>query len=95
MKISVRRSGGFANIGAHAEIDTSTLPRDQAAEVQRLVKGASLPDQPPPPLLSAHAADAYQYDIAIDDGNGPKNYRADDLAMPEPWRALVEFVLKS
>ena len=94
MKISVRRSGGFANIGAHAEVDTSKLPRERADELQRLIKGASLPDQPPPPLRSAHAADVYQYDITLDDGSGSKTYRADDLTMPDKWRSLVDFLLK-
>jgi hypothetical protein len=94
MKISVRRSGGFANIGAHAEVDTSTLPREKADALQRLVRGASLPDQPPPPLRSAQAADAYQYDITVDDGKSPKTYRADDLTMPDTWRSLVDFLLK-
>ena len=94
MKISVRRSGGFANIGAHAEVDTSTLPREKADELQRLVRKALLPDQPPPPLHAAHAADVYQYDITVDDGDGPKTWRADDLTMPEQWRTLVDFLLK-
>jgi hypothetical protein len=94
MKISVRRSGGLANIGAHAEVDTSKLPREKADELQRLVRGASLPDQPPPPLRAAHAADVYQYDITVDDGKSPKTYRADDLTMPEQWRSLVDFLLK-
>jgi hypothetical protein len=93
MKISVHRSGGFANIGAHAEVDTSTMPREKADVLQRLVKGAAFPDQSAPPHRTAGAADVYQYDITLDDGTGAKTYRADELSMPEKWRAVVEHVL--
>jgi hypothetical protein len=93
MKISVQRSGGFANIGAHAEIDTSTLPREKADVLHRLIRGAAFPDQPAPPHRTPGAADAYQYDITVDDGSGAKTYRADELSMPAKWRAVVEHVL--
>jgi hypothetical protein len=93
MKISVQRSGGFANIGAHAEVDTSTLPREKADVLHRLIRGAAFPDQPAAPHRTAGAADVYQYDITVDDGSGSKTYRADELSMPAKWRAVVEHVL--
>ncbi|HEX3069710.1 MAG TPA: protealysin inhibitor emfourin [Thermoanaerobaculia bacterium] len=93
MKISVQRSGGLANIGAHAEVDTSTLPREKADVLHRLIRSAAFPDQPAPPHRTAGAADVYQYDITIADGNASKTYRADELSMPEKWRAVVEHVL--
>ncbi|MEA2164757.1 MAG: Emfourin [Thermoanaerobaculia bacterium] len=93
MKISVRRSGGFGNIGASADADTSKLPSEKADALERLAGSASFPDQPPPPLRSA-GADVYQYEITIDDGGGPKTYRADDLKIPDGWRSLVDAVLK-
>lgn len=95
MHIKVQRSGGFAAIGAQGEVDTSTLPKDKADEVQRLVKSAALPPSPQPPLRAARAADVYQFDITVDDGSGPKTYRADELSMPEGWRKLVDYVLDS
>ena len=89
MHVAIRRSGGFANVGARAEVDTSTMPAEKARELARLV--AALPPQPPARLHAAHAADVYQYDITVDG----RTYRADDLSMPESWRALVDFVLDS
>lgn len=89
MRIKVERSGGFANIGARAEVDTSQMPSDKAAEVQRLVKSAALPAAPGAPLRAPNAADVYQYDITVDG----KTYTADELTMPEGWRALVDYVL--
>jgi hypothetical protein len=84
MRIAVRRSGGFANVGAHAEVETSELPRGKADEAQRLVK--ALPDLSSAP---SRAADAYQYEITIDG----KTYRAGDDSLPAEWRALVDFLL--
>jgi len=52
---------------------------------------AALPPQPPARLHVAQGADVYQYDITVDG----RTYRADDLSMPESWRALVDFVLDS
>jgi hypothetical protein len=95
MRIKVQRSGGFANIGAHGEVDTSALPKEKADEVQRLVTNAALPPSPPPPLRAARAADVYQFDITVDDGSGAKTYRADELSMPDEWRSLVDYVLQT
>jgi len=89
MRISVQRSGGFANIGARAEVDTSAMAKEKAAEVQQLVKSAALPPTPLAPLRARQAADVYQYEITVDG----KTYRADDASMPEAWRALVDYIL--
>jgi hypothetical protein len=88
VRIAVRRSGGFANVGAHGEVDTASLPAAQARELERLAK--TFPAKPPAPMRAAFGADAYQYDITIDE----KSYRADDLSLPDDWRALVELVLE-
>jgi len=88
MRVTVQRSGGFANIGTNAEVDTSKLSKEKAEEVQHLV--SALPPQPPAPLRTKNAADVFQYDISVDG----KTYRADELSMPEGWRALVDYVFK-
>ena len=88
MRVAVQRSGGFANIGAHAEADTAKLPAKKAEELERMVK--ALPAQPPPPLRTPRAADVYQYDITVD----AKVYSADELSIPDAWRALVDFLLE-
>jgi len=90
MRVALRRSGGFANIGAHADVDTAALPQEKAEELQRLVRSASLPDQPLPPKRTPGAADVYQYDLTVDG----KTHTADELAMPEAWRGLVDFLMK-
>jgi hypothetical protein len=61
MKITIDRSGGFANIPLHREIDTAALPHAEAAEIERLAEDARKS-----PVSSAPMADAYTYVIAID-----------------------------
>ena len=57
MRISVRRTGGFAGMARTFEVDTSTLPAARAAEIERLAR--SLGAQQP-------SADAFSYEVTID-----------------------------
>jgi hypothetical protein len=61
MKITIDRSGGFANIPLHREIDTATLPHAEAEEIERLVFSARKE-----PVSATPMADAYSYVITID-----------------------------
>lgn len=61
MKITIDRSGGFANIPFHREIDTATLPHAEAAEIERLATEARAVPVPSLPM-----ADGYTYEVTID-----------------------------
>ena len=61
MKITIDRSGGFANIPLHHEIDTATLPHAEGAEIERLAEAARKV-----PVSSTPMPDAYSYVITID-----------------------------
>jgi len=61
MKITIDRSGGFANIPLHREIDTATLPHAEGAEIERLAEEARKS-----PVSATPMADAYSYVITID-----------------------------
>lgn len=61
MRITIDRSGGFANIPLHREIDTATLPSAEAAEIERLVVTARKSHS-----SSAPMTDGYAYEITID-----------------------------
>ena len=58
MRISVRRTGGFAGIARTFEVDTSLLPRGRALRIEalaRAVAGSPLP-----------VADAFTYEVTVD-----------------------------
>lgn len=83
MKISVFRSGGFAGLVRHAEIDTSE--RDDAQEWHDLVRRADLSAHEE----SAGKPDRYTYRVDVD-GRTTKIGEAD---LDEPTRLLVNRVL--
>jgi len=79
MHITMDRSGGFANIRLHREVDTATLPPAEAAEIERLAAAALKS-----PASSDPMPDAFTYVITID---GARH------VMTEPsgaWRKLIE-----
>lgn len=79
--VQVTRSGGFAGITTHAEIDTSTLPAEQAHEVAELLSRVDLAalaarsaDQQSP----GRGADRFHYDVSVH--HGDQRY---ELSLPE------------
>ncbi|MGV9252550.1 protealysin inhibitor emfourin [Streptomyces sp. NPDC003697] len=85
MRIEVRRTGGFAGIERHAEVDTSGLP--DAPEWQALAEKVLAAGQGTPP---AGVPDGFSYEITV---NGRTVYAADPRLTREQ-RQLVTKVLK-
>jgi len=79
MKITLDRSGGFANIPLHREIDTAALPHAEGAEIERLADVARKS-----PVSSTPMADAYSYVITID------GVRYEMTESPGAWEKLIE-----
>src|SRR5436305_1968833 len=96
MKVTLRRSGGFAGLNLRSEIDASQLGAKESSELQRLV--SRLPaGQPPRPAEAAARPmpDAMQYEVTVDDGNGPRTLRASDGAMPVELQELVDWIVEN
>ena len=85
MRIQVRRTGGFAGIERHAEVDTAGRP--DAEEWRALAEGALASGRGTPP---AGVPDGFSYEITVD---GRTVYCADPRLTDEQ-RALVSRVLK-
>jgi emfourin len=80
MRIGLTRSGGFAGITLHREIDTALLPPAERGEIEQLVARART--QTPP---THHAMpDAFEYEITIDGAR----YRIGDAN--GAWSALID-----
>jgi hypothetical protein len=82
MKITIDRSGGFANIPLHREIDTAALPHEAGAEIESLADAArkAQPSSTPMP-------DAYSYVITIDGARHEMTEPSGD------WAKLIERLL--
>jgi len=85
MRVTVRRSGGFANIMLDREVDTSDLHPSEAATLERLVAEAR--NAPPP--KSAPMPDAYVFEVEIDG----QRHELGEHDLSRPWRDLTEWVL--
>ncbi|HXH37434.1 MAG TPA: protealysin inhibitor emfourin [Thermoanaerobaculia bacterium] len=81
MRITIDRTGGFANIRRHREVDTGTLPKAEAEEIERLATEARKT-----PGLSAPMPDAFTYEITIDGVRYVVNEPAG------AWEALIELL---
>ena len=90
MKIRYREAGGFAGISRGCDIDTTTLPEDEARRVVALVEGAGLKsgehDGPPA------ARDLKGYEIVVEDEEGRIEIRFDDATIPGSIDALLAWL---
>jgi len=85
MRIQVRRTGGFAGIERHAEVETSG--RSDAHEWQSLAEQAVAAGRGTPPI---GVPDGFSYQITV---NGKTVYCADPR-LTEEQRRLISRVLK-
>jgi hypothetical protein len=85
MRIQVRRTGGFAGIERHAEVDTSGRP--DAAEWHALAEQAVAAGRGTPPI---GVPDGFSYQVTVD---GKTVYCADPR-LTEEQRKLISRVLK-
>ncbi|MFF1722237.1 protealysin inhibitor emfourin [Streptomyces sviceus] len=85
MRIQVRRTGGFAGIERHKEVDTSGRP--DAHEWQALAEKAVAAGRGTPPI---GVPDGFSYEITVD---GRTVYAADPR-LTEEQRELISKVLK-
>ncbi|AZM53166.1 hypothetical protein DMA15_11645 [Streptomyces sp. WAC 01529] len=85
MRIQVKRTGGFAGIDRHAEVDTSTLA--DAPEWHALAEQALADGRGTPPI---GVPDGFNYQLTVD---GCTVY-CSDPRLTEPQRKLISRVLK-
>ncbi|MEU6542102.1 MULTISPECIES: protealysin inhibitor emfourin [unclassified Streptomyces] len=85
MRIRVRRTGGFAGIERHAEVDTAG--RADAGEWHALAEGALASGRGTPPV---GVPDGFSYQITVDG----RTVYCSDPRLTDEQRALVSRVLK-
>ena len=68
MKITVKRSGGFAGITSAVSADTASLPSEQAAKINAIVSQVTSAQD-----SGTMMPDAFQYDVDIEDETGSKS----------------------
>ncbi|GGW27867.1 protealysin inhibitor emfourin [Streptomyces xantholiticus] len=85
MRIQVRRTGGFAGIERHAEVDTSA--RADASEVHALAERAVAEGRDTPPI---GVPDGFSYQLTVDG----RTVYCSDPRLTEAQSQLISLVLK-
>lgn len=92
MKVTVRRSGGFAGMTHQFILDSATLPPHDADELRRLVAAATaaVSRSAGPPQT-----DVFQYDVTVTDDSGRTNeHRWTENTLTDSARTLIATVVK-
>ncbi|MGW8888005.1 protealysin inhibitor emfourin [Streptomyces sp. NPDC055749] len=85
MRIQVSRTGGFAGIARHREVDTTDLP--DAAEWEALAESALTTDRGEP---APGVRDGFRYRITV----GDRTVHCADPRLTEAQRTLISRILK-
>lgn len=90
MRIHFVRTGGFAGMRLESNIDSASLPQDEAQALKTELENAhffALPDQ-----LTAKVggADRFQYEITVEDGGNRHSVQAGEAALPDTLQPLVQ-----
>jgi hypothetical protein len=97
MKIQFRVEGGLAHfpgLSKPLEIDSASLPPEEAARLKQLVDDASFFDLPSNTAPPRGAADYRQYTITVQDGRRKHTARVPDPIENADLQALVDFLNK-
>jgi hypothetical protein len=89
IRIQFRRSGGFAGISLTAATTADQLTGDHAAQVRRLLAEDQAPPGPRPAAAVPGAADRFQYELDLDDGQRQRSLTWDETHVPDELKPLV------
>lgn len=90
MKVKFSQSGGFAGLSRGCDLDTDSLPSDEAATLQSLVQESGILQAKSG--RSPNARDLFNYEITVETSQGVHNVSFDDLSMPEGVEPLLEYL---
>jgi hypothetical protein len=97
MQIDFGSSGGVANQELAYRTDTSTLPAEQAKELERLVESSGVFDlqqNDMEPKVAIGRADVISYRLTLSDGSRQTTLWFNDVTAPVSLRPLVAFLQK-
>jgi hypothetical protein len=90
MRLAFRRSGGYLGLTSTCEVDTATLPPDEAAQLQELVKQSGVDSATS--AHSARGADLIEYELVLETPHGSRTVAFDTMTLPSSARPLVEYL---
>jgi len=92
VKINFTQSGGYVGTIRGCEFDTSKVPPNLKAELERLLEQSGLSASQT--ALDDKARDLQQYDLTIENGARKTQLTFDDATLPEGAKPLIGFLKK-
>lgn len=90
MQVRFRQSGGFAGLRRGCDLDTDTLPAEEAANLRSLVEQSGVLQAQSG--RTAKARDLFNYEITIETSDGTHLVTFDDGSKPEGIEPLLEYL---
>jgi hypothetical protein len=88
MRINFSLSGGFTGIRRSVTLDTATMSRDEASELEDCVNRAGFFDLPE--VLQSGGADRLQYKLTIERDAASHSIQMDDGSIPLALSLLIK-----
>lgn len=93
MHISLDQHGGFAGIPMRREVDTATLPAEEAAILEALVTKADVfARADSKPSLQRRGFDMQRYLLVVEDGDRTRTLHLEDGSIPEEVKPLMAYL---
>lgn len=92
MKIYFERSGGFMGRMDSCEVDTESLPADEAVSLREMVTAASFFELPEPEAKDGALfsfPDQFQYKLVVESAQVKYTVETSDSAVPDSLRPLL------
>lgn len=90
MKITFRQAGGFAGLVRGCELDTASMPTDEAARLEKLLEESGLKGMTR--VGPEGARDLATYMIAVETPQSGFRATFDDMTMPQEAEPLLEYL---
>ncbi|MDM5154410.1 hypothetical protein QUF88_11335 [Bacillus sp. DX1.1] len=94
MHIQFSCIGGIANFDLTFQADTVELPKEKAKKLLDLIKQANLFSFKPSQgeVATIKGADAFSYQLRIEDGKEQKSFSFTDVTAPQEVRPLLDYL---
>ena len=92
MKVSIVRGGGVTGLVTTTEVESDSLSADDSGDLAAKIGEAGVFDLPPRLAGETGGADQMHYALTVEDEDRKHTVVMSEATMPEPVRALIEWV---
>lgn len=93
MIIQLERSGGFAGMALHAQVDTDELDPQESASLEGLVEAAGFFSLPEKIKSAGPGTDRFSYRITIQRPGASRTVEVAESSVPDTLQPLIQRIL--